>query len=159
VRAAKSRARPVLLVAFLAGLTTTAFSQQTPGISDVERAEINSILRRFYFNLDHRDWEALTSDVLAAKVMAHRPVPTSLLTAFGSDSSRVAVERPTCRRNLPGVDQAVLARSEDWVEVVVPRCPAGLAGADRFRLVRFENRWRFVHIQLAQDAYDLYTSP
>jgi hypothetical protein len=150
VTGAKSRARQVLVLAFLAGLTTTAFGQQTPGISDLERTEIHSILRRFYFNLAHRDWEALTSDILAAKVLAHRPVPTRLLMGLGSDSSRAPVERPTCRRDLPAVEQAVLARSEDWIEVVVPRCPAGLEGGDRFRLVRFENRWRFVHIRLAQ---------
>jgi hypothetical protein len=141
-------------VAFLAGLTTTAYSQQPAGVSDVERAEIHSILRRFYFNLDHRDWEGLTSDILAAKVMAHRPMPARLLTAFGSDSSRAPMDLPACGQDLPAVEQAILARSEDWMMVVVPRCPAGMKGADRFRLVRFENRWRFVHIQLAQR--DLY---
>jgi hypothetical protein len=131
---------PVLLLALLIGLTTAGSSQQRAEISDPERAEIHSILRRFYFNLDRRDWEALTSDILPAKVMAHRPIPTSLLPPFARDF----------------IEESILARGEDgdWVGVVVPRCSAD--EFDQFRLVRFENRWRFVYIHLAQQ-HDLYT--
>jgi hypothetical protein len=35
--------------------------------------------------------------------------------------------------------------------VSVPRCGAPLAGADEFRLIRFESRWRFVYIRLLEE--------
>jgi hypothetical protein len=33
----------------------------------------------------------------------------------------------------------------------VPRCTAALAGADEFRLIHFEERWRFVYIDLYEE--------
>src|SRR5688572_12381874 len=58
---------------------TKAEAQQLPSGPDSARAQIRSTLRAFYFNLAHQNWEALTADILAAKVVAHRPVPESLV--------------------------------------------------------------------------------
>jgi hypothetical protein len=33
----------------------------------------------------------------------------------------------------------------------VPSCAAAPAGADEFRLIRFESRWRFVYIHLFEE--------
>lgn len=40
---------------------------------------------------------------------------------------------------------------KDWVEVSVPRCNTVTPGADEFRLIRFERRWRFVSIALFEE--------
>jgi hypothetical protein len=47
------------------------------------------------------------------------------------------------------VEQAVIELDGDWAEVSVPRCSPAV-GADEFRLIRFDGRWRFVYIHLSQ---------
>jgi hypothetical protein len=47
----------------------------------------------------------------------------------------------------PSIDGAIITLDGDWAEVSVPRCTEP-RGADEFRLIRFDRRWRFVHIDL-----------
>ena len=46
---------------------------------DSAQAHVRTTLHAFYFNLAHRDWEALTADILPAKIVAHRPAPAALV--------------------------------------------------------------------------------
>jgi hypothetical protein len=153
------------LFTVLVAWTPAATGQQSPAQPDSARAQIHTTLRAFYFNLAHRDVEALTADILAAKVVAHRPAPDALLAASSSssgpagqgagDSSAVEDLAACCSEATPLLDQATIALEGDWAEVSVPRCIARLAGADRFRLIRFKERWRFVNIHLFQQPVNV----
>jgi hypothetical protein len=118
---------------------------------DSARAELRTTLRAFYFNLAHRDWEALAAQVLSAKVMASHPVPERLLTL----AAHVAPTDPSAECSSAAnarVDHATIALDGDWAGALVPHCPpAPTARADEFRLVRFERRWRIIYIDLFQD--------
>lgn len=48
----------------------------------------------------------------------------------------------------PQVDRAAIRLDGDWAEASVPRCQEGRAGADEFRLLYFEHRWRFIYTDL-----------
>jgi hypothetical protein len=153
---------PILRTLFvmLAGsvaATASPAAQQPETRLDSARVQIHTTLRAFYFNLAHRDWEALTADILAAKVVAHRPAPDAMVVA----ASRPRVQSPgraglslaatpaACPSGGTAlVDQARITLDGDWAEVSVPRCPALSDGADEFRLIRFEARWRIVYIEL-----------
>ncbi|HEX3234896.1 MAG TPA: hypothetical protein VHR41_11910 [Gemmatimonadales bacterium] len=140
-----------------------AAAQQQQILADSTRAQIQTGLRAFYFNLAHRDWDALTADILPAKVVAHRPAPEVLLTKAGA--ARDAAERSTkaddsamCPAGQAAlVDQAGIILDGDWAEVSVPRCGGSPAGADEFRLIRFESRWRLVYIRLFQQPVNVST--
>jgi hypothetical protein len=147
--------------------TASSAAQQSEARLDSVRVEIQTTLRSFYFNLAHRDWEALTADILAAKVVAHRPAPDRLVAA----ASRPSVESPGpgglslaanpagCPSDgTPLIDQAQVTLEGDWAEVTVPRCPARSDGADEFRLIRFEQRWRIVYIALYPDLVNSSTA-
>jgi hypothetical protein len=139
---------------------TARASAQAPIQPDSARAQIHTSLRSFYFNLAHHDWEALTADILAAKVVAHRPAPEALLAAASAGAFPLADGPATCSSNQAAlVDQAIITLEGSWAEVSVPRCPAALAGAgaDEFRLIHFEERWRFVYIALFGEQVDLST--
>ena len=49
-------------------------------------------------------------------------------------------------------DQAAFTLEGDWAEVSVPRCGMTAGGADEFRLIRFEGRWRVVYIDLFRES-------
>jgi hypothetical protein len=49
--------------------------------------------------------------------------------------------------------------AEDWAEVLVPRCGWAGAGGDEFRLIYFDQRWRFVAIQLFEQPLSFSTGP
>ena len=142
----------LVLALVLSAWTTGAGAQQLPIQPGSARAQIHTSLRAFYFNLAHQDWEALTADILAAKVVAHRPAPQAMVLAAASagDSARTD-ELPACTSNQPLVNQATITLDGDWAEVSVPRCTAALAGGDEFRLIHFEQRWRFVYIHLYEE--------
>jgi hypothetical protein len=114
--------------------------------------QIRQTLRSFYFNLAHGDWESLTADILAAKVVAHRSPPAGM-------SPREFDARACGGRQGPQVDQAAIALSAGWAEVLVPRCEAAVAGADEFRMINFEYRWRFVAIHLSQNPLNFSSGP
>lgn len=135
-----------LLVALLALSPATVAAQDPAARLDSARAQIQTTLRAFYFNLAHRDWEAMTAYILAAKVVAHRPPPESLARA-----SHAADPKQCSSSSSALVDHAIVIFEADWAEVSVPRCTAMAVGADEFRLIRFESRWRFVAIELFHD--------
>lgn len=138
--------RLLLLMALFGPPSGMATAQQSLVASDPARAQIHTRLRAFYFNLAHKDWEALTADILAAKVVAHRPAPDGLLAAAGSHKAFA------CSADKgPLIEGASIILDGDWAEVSVPRCVATLAGSDEFRLIHFEARWRLVYIRLFEE--------
>lgn len=158
-----SQARRVsfALVAALTTSTITATAQQAAGLPDSVRAEIHTTLRAFYFNLAHQDWEAVSADILPAKVVAHRPAPDAFVLAAtaparSSGHSPAADDPVACpAKGTIFVDQAAIAVDGDWAEVSVPRCVGSATGVDEFRLIHFERRWRFVYIDLFQTPLNL----
>jgi hypothetical protein len=150
-----------VLLAVLIGSAARADAQQPAARSDSSSAQIHVGLRAFYFNLAHRDWDALTADILPAKIVAHRPAPDALVSATASGGtvglSATTDDPAACSsRSAVRVDQATITLDGDWAEVSVPRCTA-LAGADEFRLIHFENRWRFVYIHLFEEPVSVST--
>jgi hypothetical protein len=132
------------LVILLVAAASTAAAQQAQAQRDSTRAQIQRTLRAFYFNLAHNDWEALTADILPAKVVAHRSAPEVLAMAARS----VAGAPVECASpETPSIDGAIIMLDGDWAEVSVTRCTEP-RGADQFRLIRFDRRWRFVHIDM-----------
>jgi hypothetical protein len=135
------------IVVALIGSPASAPAQHSPTQPDSVRAQIHRTLRAFYFNLAHHDWEALTADILAAKVVAHRPAPEAMMPAAGP----AKCSSPAAAM----VDQAAIMLEGDWAEATVPRCTAASAGFDEFRLINFEERWRIVYIELYQDPINV----
>lgn len=134
------------LAAALVGLPVAA-SAQTSAAADT--AGINTTLRAFYFNLTHRDWEAIASQVLPAKVVAHRPPPEALVAAAAATEDIAAVACDSTGA-LAGARISVIG---DWAEVSVPRCLSAAPGAaDELRLIRFEERWRIVYIDVDEQS-------
>jgi hypothetical protein len=144
--------RVVLLTVALTMLASRSIAAQHLPTGDSAQAQIRQTLRAFYFHLAHGDWEALTADILAAKVVAHRSPPTAKLS--------LNADTPVCtNQSGPQVDQAAMVLVEDWAEVFVPRCGAALAGGDEFRMIHFEERWRFVAIHLFEEPLNFSTGP
>lgn len=141
-----SRGALVALAALVAA-PAAATAQQTHAAIDT--AGIHTTLRAFYFNLAHEDWEAIATDVLSAKVVAHRPAPEALVAAAASPERGSGVACTSEAR--ASVDAAVMRRDGDWVAVSVPRCNTVTTGADEFRLIHFQQRWRFVYIGLFEE--------
>jgi hypothetical protein len=134
----------------LAG-TRSAAAQHSAGARDSSEAEISARLRAFYFNLAHRDWEALTADILAAKVVAHRAPPGSpLLPGDAPGGAGLGAGGARCvGAQSVSIEHAVITVEGDWAEVRVPHCAPPVAH-DGFRLIRFDSRWRFVAIHLVR---------
>jgi hypothetical protein len=134
-----------VLTAALIVSTVSANAQQSPARTKILSTQIQPILRAFYFNLAHQNWEALTADILPAKVVAHRPAPEALVMSGTTPDDPVA-----CSSTAPAlVEQATIRLDGDWAEVSVPHCTVS-GTSDEFRLIHFEGRWRFVFIQLFQ---------
>jgi hypothetical protein len=150
--------RSLLIVerwAFVAILLAAPAAAQGPVAQepDSARPQIITTLRSFYFNLAHRDWEAMAADILPAKVVAHRPAPeTMVAAALVSDSGTVLSDERSapdgCHTSGALADRATITLDGDWAEVSVPRCALMLLDHDEFRLIRFEQRWRIVYIDL-----------
>jgi hypothetical protein len=124
-----------------------ASAQQVPP-ADSSRAQIQQTLRSWYFSLAHHDWNAVTDDILAAKVVAHRLPPAALLKKQEIQSGAALEIRHCAAGEAAPVEAALIQLDGDWAEVWIPRCGAGFMGGDSFRLIRFEQRWRFVYIDL-----------
>ena len=147
------------LVGLLVMAAPAATAQQRTQV-DSTKAQLRTTLRAFYFNLAHQDWEALAADILSAKVVAHRPPPEALLQlaarpapVTGSGAALAAENSPQCSsRGGALIDQAAFTLEGDWAEASVPRCGMTAGGADEFRLIRFEGRWRVVYIDLFRES-------
>jgi hypothetical protein len=140
----------------LTALALPAASQQAAIQPDSAQAQIRTVLRAFYFNLARQDWEALGAYVLSPKLLERRPAPDAVRTtprnrAPAGRSPRAAAEPVACSAGGPAmVDQAAIHLDGDWAEVSVPRCGLASAGTDEFRLLYFEERWRFIYTDLAE---------
>jgi hypothetical protein len=156
------------LFVVLVGWSTGASAQERPARIDSVQIQIQTTLRRFYFNLAHQDWEALTSDILAAKVVAHRPAPEALVIAGNRPSARpsngagagelAADQVRGCPSGATArVDRAIITLDGNWAEVSVPSCSAAQSAVDEFRLIKFEDRWRIVYIDLFQEPVNIST--
>lgn len=137
----------------LMGRSIAAAAQEPTTLGNEAHAEIAARLRSFYFNLAHHDWEALTADILAAKVVAHRPAPQGRIRPSEPATGSSLGER-RCSSEAVSVQDAVISVQGDWAEAVVPHC-AGISRHDQFRLIWFAGRWRFIAIQLFQQPASL----
>jgi hypothetical protein len=136
-----------LVTTMLVTLATRGAAQQD-GLADSARIQIRQTLRAFYFNLARGDWEALTSDILAAKVVAHRTPPVDPVPAAASTACE--------KTRAPLIDRSSIELEGEWARVLVPRCLDAVALGDRFRLINFEGRWRFVSIDLREGPVKLW---
>jgi hypothetical protein len=135
-------------------LTQAATAQQATPPPDSARAQIRAVLRAFYFHLEHQNWEALSTYVLSPKLLERRGAPSDLQMVTRDRSrgrasghpvpgGRAGPSRPSPRGADCGspVDGA-------WGEVSVSRCSGASAGVDEFRMLYFEQRWRFIYTDL-----------
>lgn len=136
---------PILLL-----MTTPLLGQSaTPGDSGV--AQVRTVLRAYYLNYQSGNWDALAAYVLSPKLLERRGVPAdSALVLRDRTRRRIldhAVSAPTsCPSSAsPMVDAAAIRIDGDWAEVSVARCSGARGGVDEFRLLYFEQRWRFIY--------------
>ena len=106
--------------------------------SAADTAGIHAALRAFYYSLAHQDWEAIAGQVLPAKVVAHRPPPDAMVVAAMSPDRAAGLRCGESRVRADGV----------WAEVSGVRCRGAARSADELRLIRFEDRWRIIYIDL-----------
>jgi hypothetical protein len=141
-------------VVLLMALALPATAQQAAMQPDSARAQIRAVLRAFYLNLQSQNWGALSTYVLSPKLLERRGAPGDLQTAArdrtrGRGSSHVAAAPMACPSSTPPVvDEAAIRLDGDWAEVSVPRCSGASVGADEFRMLYFEERWRFIYTDL-----------
>ena len=149
------RSHPLTALAFLMlGSGTAAAAQEATVVPTGAAAEIGGRLRAFYFNLGHNDWDALTADILAAKVVAHRRPPERLLLAPLTPPGTASSPAEKVCPGAVAVEQAVITVEGDWAGASVPHCgPVSLH--DEFRLIQFAGRWRFVSIHLSQQPVNV----
>jgi hypothetical protein len=121
---------------------------------DSARAQIHAVLRAFYFNLESQNWGTLSTYVLSPKLLERRGAPGKLQTAASDRARRRgsshATAAPTAcpSSTAPVVDEAAIRLDGDWAEVSVPRCSGASVGTDEFRMLYFEERWRFIYTDL-----------
>jgi hypothetical protein len=147
--------RTALVVAGLTALTLPAAAQRAAIQPDSAKTQIRTVLRGFYSSMESGNWDALAAYVLSPKLLERRGAAgDSQLVARDRTrtraSSRVAAAPVTCPSSdsSPMIDQADIRLDADWAEVSVPRCRGGAAGTDEFRLLYFEERWRFIYTDL-----------
>jgi hypothetical protein len=145
---------------------TPASPAEAPDAAASERARIRERLRAFYFDLGRKDWVALASDVLPAKIFASRAGPARAQRLLRRDTAgdvpAEGAELGTTSGGSRCAPLDVAARAEsatisldgDWAEVTVPSCAGDAGGADGFRLVRSGGRWRFVSFDLFDGSPD-----
>lgn len=148
--------RRLLLVTWVLLMTSAqAVSAQETAVSpDSAGAQIRAVLRAFYLHMETRNWDALSTYVLSPKLLERRGAPgDSQMVAKdrsrGRGASHAAAAPRTCGSHSSAmVDDAVIRLDGDWAEVSVPRCSQARAGVDEFRLLYFEERWRFIYTDL-----------
>ena len=135
-------------------LAQPAAAQRTAIEPDSARAQIRTVLRAFYFNLENQNWDALAAYVLSPKLLERRGGPADLQMVArdrgrGRGSSHAAMASLSCPSSTSTrVDEAEIRVDEDWAEVSVPRCSGASLGLDEFRMLFFEQRWRFIYTDL-----------
>lgn len=143
---------------------------QEPGSGPASaEQEVRVVLRAFYFHLSHRNWEALISHILPAKVTARwtpsQPRSTgspahddpSLSQSTGlpvhggpSNGTRGSAAEAECTSDARSrVEHATVILEAEWASARVFACAEGSGAADEFRLLRVLGRWRIVYIAMA----------
>lgn len=144
--------RRILLAvaAALAVSTGELTAQEAPAAPDsVSRAEIRDVLRAFYFNRAHGNWNALLTDMLGSKIDANRNAPFEAIVASDSSASDAPV---TCLPTAP-IERAVIVLKGNWAHASVPRCGTAESTEDQFRMIRLEERWRFVDFHVIDASH------
>jgi len=155
--------RTAVVVAGLMALALPAAGQRAAIRPDSAQAQIRTVLRGFYSNLESRNWDALAAYVLSPKLLERRGAAgDSQIVARDRTrtraSSRLAAAPVKCAWSTsPMIDQADIQLDADWAEVSVPRCRGGSAGTDEFRLLYFEERWRFIYTDLFEAPTNVST--
>ena len=155
--------RTAVGVAGLMVLALPAVAQRAAIQPDSAPAQIRTVLRGFYSNLESGNWDALAAYVLSPKLLERRGAAgDSQIVARDRTrtraSSRVAAAPVKCASSTsPMIDQADIQVDADWAEVSVPRCRGGSAGTDEFRLLYFEQRWRFIYTDLFEAPTNVST--
>ncbi|MGH7621210.1 MAG: hypothetical protein ACREMU_02625 [Gemmatimonadaceae bacterium] len=129
--------------------TGSGAAQQSLAPSDsAARVEIRNVLRAFYFNRAHGNTNSLLIDMLGSKVDANRNAPFEAIVA--SDTLPSDVTAPCSATTPAPVDSAVIVLKGNWAHVSVPRCGTTESAADQFRMIRLEDRWRFVDFRVVE---------
>jgi hypothetical protein len=138
----------------LLALVQPSAAQETAPQPDSVPAQIRAVLRAYYLNLANQNWDALSTYVLSPKLLERRGAPGDVQSGTrdrtrGRGSSHATVGSMPCSSSpSPGVDVAAIRIDGDWAEVSVPRCNRTSSGVDEFRMLYFENRWRFIYTDL-----------
>jgi hypothetical protein len=131
-----------------------ATAQQPLSNPDSASAEVRAVLRAYYTNYENRNWDALAAYVLSPKLLERRGAPGDREMVLrdrtrGRASATSAAAPKTCpSSDSPLVADAVIRIDGDWAEASVPRCEGSFAGVDEFRLLYFEQRWRFIYTDM-----------
>lgn len=141
----------------LAAAAPAAHAQEGTAPADSARAPILTVLRAFYFNLEHRNWDALAGYVLSPKLLERRGSPGDIRmvtrdrTRRRAPPARIAAPRACPSSASPMLDEAVIQLDGDWADVSVPRCSGSSPRVDEFGMLYFEKRWRFIYTDLLQE--------
>ena len=146
--------RCTLLLSLLLMAAPPAAAQQAAVTPDSALDEIRPVLRAFYLNLANQNWDALAAYVLSPKLLERRGGPEEFQMVT-RDRTRarapeIAVAPPrTCPSGAsPMLDEAAIRLDGDWADVAVARCSGAAPGVDRFGMMYFEHRWRFIYTDL-----------
>jgi hypothetical protein len=155
--------RTALAAAGLMTMALPAAAQRAAMQPDSARTQIRTVLRGFYSNLESGNWDALAAYVLSPKLLERRGAAgDSQIVARDRTRTRASSHAATapvkCASSTsPMIDQADIRVDADWAEVSVPRCRGGSAGTDEFRLLYFEQRWRFIYTDLFEAPTNVST--
>jgi hypothetical protein len=144
----------VVVAGALMAFVRPAAGQQAFSGPDSAAAEVRAVLRAYYTNYKNRNWDALAAYVLSPKLLERRGAPgdqqmVNRDRTRGRASASSAAAPKTCpSSSSPMVADAVIQIDGDWAEVSVPRCQDSFAGVDEFRLLYFEQRWRFIYTDM-----------
>ncbi len=123
---------------------------------DSARAQIRGVLWAYYYNLAHRNWDWLAAYVLSPKLLERRGAPGEL-QRVAKDRTRgrgaphlVHASQACPSKTAPMIDEATIRLDGDWAEASVERCIGDSLVVDEFRLLYFEERWRFIYTDLFQ---------
>ena len=143
------RVSVALISALVVSSGTAAAQRSQASLDSASRVQIRNVLRAFYFNSAHGDWNALLTDMLGSKVDANRNAPFEAIVASDTPAS----DAPISCLPTPPIDRAVIVLRGNWAHVSVPRCGASDSAADQFRMIRLEERWRFVDFRVLDTSH------
>jgi hypothetical protein len=135
-------------------LVQPAVAQEGATQPDSASVQIRAVLRAYYLNLANQNWDALSTYVLSPKLLERRGAPEDVQMVTrdrtrGRGSSHATAGPVSCSSSpSPAVNEAAIHVDGDWAEVSVPRCRGTSSGVDEFRMLYFENRWRFIYTDL-----------